>query len=123
MSYHVDRFYAAVSVLAGHGHIKQRLITAYEENLAAVGEDELPIALKQTFSDVKHLMNRVSPLNGEGPICASVRKMSVEEASECAVTIVALYGEISRLGDSGQALLPLDGGDKKIVPPFLIKSN
>jgi len=123
MSYHVDRFYAAVSVLAGHGHIKQRLIKAYEENLAAVGEDELPIALKQTFSDVKHLMNRVSPLNGEGPICASVRKMSVDEASECAVTIVALYGEISRLGDSGQALLPLDGGDKKIVPPFLVKSN
>ena len=123
MSYHVDRFYAAVSVLAGHGHIKQRLIKAYEENLAAISEDELPIALKQTFSDVKHLMNRVTPLNGEGSICASVRKMSVEEASECAVTIVTLYGEISRLGDSGQALLPLDGGDKRIVPPFLIKSN
>jgi len=123
MLYHVDRFYAAVSVLSGHGHIKQRLIKAYEENLAAVGEDELPIALKQTFSDVKHLMNRVTPLNGEGPICASVRKMSVEEASECAVTIVALYGEISRLGDSGQALLPLDGGDTKVVPPFLIKSS
>jgi hypothetical protein len=32
MSYHVDRFYAAVSVLSGHGHIKQRLIKAYEEN-------------------------------------------------------------------------------------------
>jgi hypothetical protein len=123
MTYHVDRFYAAVSVLAGHGHIKQRLIKAYEENLAAVSEDELPIALKQAFSDVKHLMNRVSPLNGEGSICASVRKMSVEEASDCAVTIVRLYGEISRLGDSGQARLPLDGGDTKIVPPFLIKSN
>ena len=123
MSYHVDRFYAAVSVLAGHGHIKQRLIKAYEENLAAVSEDELPISLKQTFSDIKHLMNRVTPLNGEGAICASVRKMSVEEASECAVTLVTLYGEISRLGDSGPALLPLDGGDKTIVPPFLIKSN
>ena len=123
MSYHVDRFYAAVSVLAGHGHIKQRLIKAYEENLGSIGDDELPIALKQTFSDLKHQMNRVSPLNGEGPICASVRKMSVEEAAECAISVVSLYGEISRLGDSGQEMLPLDGAEQRVVPPFLVKSN
>ena len=30
---HVDRFQAAVTVLAGNGHIKQRLIKAYDENL------------------------------------------------------------------------------------------
>jgi len=123
MSYHEDHFYAAVSVLAGHGHIKQRLIKAYEENLGAISEDELPIAVKQTFSDLKHQMNRVRPLNGEGPICASVRKMSVAEAAECAVSVVALYAEISRLGDSGQAMLPLDGKEPKVVPPFLVKSN
>ena len=123
MSYHVDHFYAAVSALASHGHIKQRLIKAYEDNLDSIGDDELPIAVKQTFSDLKHQMNRVTPLNGEGPICASVRKMSVEEASECAVSVVALYGEISRLGDSGQGLLPLDAKDRNGVPPFLVKSN
>lgn len=122
MSYHMDRFFAAVSVLAGHGHIKQRLIKAYEENLVAISEDELPIAVKQTFSDLKHQMHRVTPLNGEGAICASVRKMSVEEAAECAVLIVGLYGEIVRLGDNGQTMLPLDGKDQKIVPPFLVKS-
>ncbi len=123
MSYHVDRFYAAVSVLAGHGHIKQRLIRAYEDNLGAISEDELPIAVKQTFSDLKHQVNRVTPLNGEGPICASVRKMSVDEAAECAVSVVALYGEVTRLGDNGQTMLPLDGRDRSGVPPFLIKTN
>jgi hypothetical protein len=123
MSYHVDRFYAAVSVLAGHGHIKQRLIRAYEDNLGAISEDELPIAVKQTFSDLKHQMNRVTPLNGEGPICASVRKMSVDEAADCAVSVVALYGEVTRLGDNGQTMLPLDGRDRSGVPPFLIKTN
>jgi len=123
MLYHVDRFYAAVSVLAGHGHIKQRLIKAYEDNLGSISEDDLPIALKQTFSDLKHQMNRVSPLNGEGPICASVRKMSVEEAADCATSVVSMYGEIARLGDSGQQMLALDGQDKKVVPPFLVKSN
>ena len=123
MSYHVDRFYAAVSALASHGHIKQRLINAYEDNLGAINEDELPIAVKQTFSDLKHQMNRVIPSNGEGPICASVRKMSVEEAAECSALVVALYGEIARHGDSGQAVLPLDSQERSGVPPFLVKSN
>ena len=123
MSYHVDRFYAAVTVLAGHGHIKQRLMKAYEEYLVAISEDELPIAVKQTFSDLKHQLNRVTPLNGEGAICASVRKMSVDEAAECAGSIVALYGEVTRLGDSGQVLLPLEGKERSGVPPFLVKSN
>ena len=123
MSYHVDRFYAAVSVLAANGHIKQRLIRAYEDNLESIQEDELPIAIKQTFSDLKHQMHRVSPLNGEGPICASVRKMSEEEAAECAVSIVGLYGEVMRVGDSGQTALPLEGKDRKSVPPFLVKSS
>jgi len=34
-----------------------------------------------------------------------------------------LYGEISRLGDSGQGMLALDGNEAKLVPPFLVKSN
>ena len=123
MSYHVDRFYAAVSVLAGHGHIKQRLIKAYEDNLGEISEDELPSSLKQTFSNLKHQMHRVSPLNGEGPICASVRKMSVDEASECAVSVVSLYGELLRLNDGADVALPLDGQEPEVVPPFLVKSN
>lgn len=123
MSYHVDRFYAAVSVLAGHGHIKQRLIRAYEDNLGEISEDELPISVKQTFSDLRHQMHRVSPLNGEGPICASVRKMSVAEASECAVSVVSLYRELSRLSNGDQPVIGLDGQDAEVVPPFLVKSN
>ena len=122
MSYHVDRFYAAVSVLAGHGHIKQRLIKAYEDNLGEISADELPVSVKQAFSDLKHQMHRVTPLNGEGPICASVRKMSVAEATECAVSVVGLFGEISRLDDDERPTLPLENQDQP-VPPFLVKSN
>lgn len=123
MSYHVDRFYAAVSVLAGHGHIKQRLIRAYEDNLGEISEDELPTSLKKAFSDLKRQMHRVSPLNGEGPICASVRKMSVDEAAECAVSVVSLYGQLSRLDSGEDNVLPLDAQETEIVPPFLVKSN
>ena len=123
MSYHVDRFYTAVSVLTAHGHIKQRLIRAFEENLIDISEDELPIALKEEFADLKHQMYRVAPLNGEGPICASVRKMSIDEASDCAVSVLALYKEMVSAMYPGDAALPLDGKEPEPVPPFLVKSN
>ena len=123
MSYHVDNFFTAVSVLAGHGHIKQRLIAAYEDNIEPIDEDELPVPVRKSFADLKHLMHRVSPMNGEGPICASVRKMSVDEANKCAQIMVDIYGDMIRHHDSGQTALPLQIDDRSAVPPFLIKSN
>jgi hypothetical protein len=122
MTDHLDRFHAALTVLAGHGHIKQRLIKAFEDNLVDIHEDELPIAMKQLFADLRHDMHRVMPLNGEGPICASVRKMSLDEASEIAGRIVSLYGEIARRRDDLQTSLPLTEADETRVPPFLVKS-
>jgi len=123
MSYHVDNFFTAVSVLAGHGHIKQRLIAAYEDNIEPIDVDELPVPVRKSFADLKHLMHRVSPMNGEGPICASVRKMSVDDANKCAQIMVDIYGDMIRLHDSGQTALPLQVDDRSTVPPFLIKSN
>ena len=123
MSYHVDRFFAAVSVLAGHGHIKQRLIKACEDNLVDINEDELPASLRQPFADLKSRIYCVTPLNGEGPICASVRKMSVSEASECAASVVSLYGEMAGLKARAGLALPLDDQKPAPVPPFLVKSN
>jgi len=122
MTDHLDRFHAALTVLAGHGHIKQRLIKAYEEYLVEIHEDELPIAMTQSFADLRLEMHRVTPLNGEGPICASVRKMSLDEASECAGRIVTLYGEIVSQRDDLQTSLPLNDGEEMRVPPFLVKS-
>ena len=122
MTDHVDRFHAALTVLVGHGHIKQRLIKAYEDYLVDIHEDELPISLKQAFADLRQDMHRVSPLNGEGPICASVRKMSLAEASDCADRIVTLFGEISRHRGDAQVALPLGEQDEVRVPPFLVKS-
>jgi hypothetical protein len=123
MTNDVDRFHAALTVLAGHGHIKQRLIKAYEENLAEINADELPIALQQSFADLRCQMYSVAPLNGEGAICASVRKMSFDEASKCAGLVVTLYGEVVRLrNDDTPSSLPLSDLDEARVPPFLVKS-
>ena len=123
MTDHLDRFHAALTVLAGHGHVKQRLIKAFEDHLADIHEDELPVTMQQSFADLRADMRRVSPLNGEGPICASVRKMSLTEASDVAGRIVTLYGKLARAHDDLQTSLPLsDGSDGTHVPPFLVKS-
>jgi len=123
MSYHVDNFFAAVSVLSGHGHIKQRLISAYEDNLASIRDDDLPVAVKRSFADLTSLMHRVAPLNGEGPICASVRKMSIDEANQCAQLMVDLYGDMIRHSDSGQTALPLQYKARRSGPTLVVKSN
>ncbi len=123
MDNHVDRFFAAVAALAAHGHIKQRLISAYEENLAYIEIDELPLTIRQSFADLRTLMHSVEPSNGEGPICASVRKMSVIEADACARQVVDLYGEIIRVSEDTQEVLPLHLEERAAVPPFLIKSG
>ncbi len=122
MSNHVHRFYAAVSVMAGHGNIKQRLIEAYEENLAVIDDHELPIVIKQSFADLRHMLSQVAPLNGEGRIRASVRKMSVLQADECAQKMLDIYGDIIRYADADDDSMPLVPSDKQSIPPFLVKS-
>ncbi len=123
MTNHVDRFYAALTVLAGHGHIKQRLTEAYEDHLDGIDEDELPIATKQPFVDLRSAMHQVAPLDGESAVCASVRKMSPEDATECASRVVALFSELLRLRDEVAVPVPLSEDVTAVrVPPFLVKS-
>lgn len=124
MSKYVHRFYTAVSVLAGHGHIKQRLVQAYEDSLTFIDDDLMPGGdLRPSFADLRRTMNQVAPLNGEGPICASVRKMSIEEADECAHRIIDIYGDMVRLSASAEENLPLHIEDKPASTPVLVKAN
>ena len=122
MSYPVDSFHAAVSVLAGRGHIKQRLMTAYEDYLDAIDEDEVPQDRRNAFVDVRKAMHRFAPLNGEGSVCASVRKMSPVEAGDCAIAILSVYRQMLRDGDDDSADMQLNHEQRKAIPPFLVKS-
>ena len=122
MTNHVDRLYAAITVLAGHGHIKQRLIKAYEEHLDDIDEEELPISIQQSFADFRRSMHRVAPLRGETAVCASVRKMSPDDATACATHVVAFYRELARRPGNSAVTIPIGDADTPRVPPFLIKS-
>lgn len=123
MTNHVDRFHAAVTVLAGNGRVKQRLMKAYEDHLADIEADELPDAVKLEFADLTSLMYRVAPLNGESAVCASVRKMSPKEAGQCACSVVALYRELLRITGDSPAALPLEQVRSGPTPPFLVKTS
>ena len=112
MSYPVDSFHAAASVLVGHGHIKQRLIKAFEDHLEAIEEDEVPTARRKAFVDIQHAMHRVAPLNGEGSVCASVRT----------ITILSIYRDMLRSSDDSGPELRLAHSEQEPVPPFLLKS-
>lgn len=100
MQHHVDRFYSAVLVLAGDGNIKQRLISAYAENLDDIREEDLPGDLKASFLDLKHELSSVPPEHGEGAVCATVRKMSAEQASSCARKLLALYSGLMAMRET-----------------------
>lgn len=123
MSNHVDRFYAAVSVIVSHGNIKQRLIAAFEENLAAIEVADLPVPVREKFSELRRLMTGVEPLNSEGHIRATVRKMSTAEADECARRMLDIYSELSRydLGADEPETIHI-GGEQPRIPPFLVKN-
>ncbi len=69
------------------------------------------------------MMSRVDPVKREGRIRASVRKMSVEEADECAHKIIDLYRDMIRYSDNAQQPLPLQIGDQPTGAPFLVTSG
>ena len=122
MSNHVDRFYAAISVIVGHGDIKQRLICAFEDHLAIIEDDELPQTVKDAFTELRSQMTGVEPLNGEGHIRATVRKMSVVEADDCARRMLDLFSDLVRLHDDADGQQSIQVGETPRIPPFLVKS-
>lgn len=123
MSNHVKKFYSAVMVLGSHGHIKQRLIRAYEDNLAHIEDDSLPAEVRQPFAELGDRMKQVEPLNGEGPICASVRKMSIDEADDCARQIIDLYGDMIRATIGDEASMPVAIDERSAATPVLVTTN
>ena len=91
-----DCLQAATSELVRSTSIKQRLITAYRRYLATLRQDALPMEVRESFRQVMSSMRGVQPLPGEDAVVASVRKMSNQEADDCAAVIVEIFGRTCR---------------------------
>lgn len=119
------QFHEAVLALAGHAPMKQRLACAYIDHLGELHEEDLPQRLVARFADLHRRLHSAVPANGEGPVRASVRKMSGPEAADCARIIVELYAALSRRegeNETGGPLHLVPAPEVEPVPEFLLKS-
>jgi hypothetical protein len=94
-------FHFATLELVRSTPIKQRLICAYRRHLAGIATDQLPTDIRESFAKIVGHLCGVQPLRGEDAVAASVRKMSNQEADDCAALIVELFGRMSRSYVSG----------------------
>jgi hypothetical protein len=97
MSQIIERFEAAVHVLIDDGPIKQRLTNAYVEHLEDLQQVDLPVAGKNSFSQLHQELHSVAAVGSIGCVQNSVRKMSPAEASRHARTVLKLYTELLAL--------------------------
>ena len=82
----------AVTLLIGHGALKDRLALAYSDCLEQLDEHELPDEVQDEFSQMTQAMHRARALPGDNIVRASIRKLSNEEAQRYAALVVRIYG-------------------------------
>lgn len=85
-------FHFATLELVRSTPIKQRLVCAYRRFLVSLPADEIPTEVRESYAHVMRSLCGVQPLRGEDAVAASVRKMSNQEADECAAQIVEIFG-------------------------------
>jgi hypothetical protein len=91
-----DSLHSAILELVRSTPIKQRLICVYRRHLSTLMVEQLPSEVRGTFAQVMQILGGVQPLRGEDAVVASVRKMSAQQADDCAALIVEIFGMMSR---------------------------
>ena len=110
--------------------IKQRLIYAHRRHLTSISPEQLPVEVRESFDQVMRDLSEVTPLRGEDAVAASVRKMSSQEAEDCATLIVEIFGVLCRAqlsaARASAAVVHLHGGERESLdyaPPALIANS
>jgi hypothetical protein len=91
-----ESFHRAVHELASSATIKQRLTCSFSKHLNDLDVEELPPELHSMFLELTRDLTSVAPLRGETAVCATVRKMSNDEAEAVAQRIVEMLGQLTR---------------------------
>jgi len=97
-----DNLHSATLELVRSTPIKQRLIIAYRRHLTLIVADQLPSETRGSFTEVMRILGGVQPLRGEDAVAASVRKMSIQQADDCAALIVEMFGALCRADSATQ---------------------
>jgi hypothetical protein len=88
-----ESLHGAALEIASADSVKQRVTNAFSKHLEDMDVGSLPVELRPRYLDLVTRLTRVPPLRGETAVAATVRKMSNEEAAECAQQIVELLAE------------------------------
>jgi hypothetical protein len=91
-----DNLHSATLELVRGTPIKQRLVSVYRRYLSTLIAEQLPSEARGTFSEVMSILAGVQPQRGEDAVVASVRKLSAQQADDCAGLIVEIFGALSR---------------------------
>ena len=122
-------FHFATLELVRSTPIKQRLVCAYRRYLASLPVEDVPGEVREPYSQVLRSLCGVQPLRGEDAVAASVRKMSNQEADECAAQIVEIFGLMckshhgSLRGATVVQLHSVERAAEEFAAPALIASN
>lgn len=91
-----ESLHKATLELAKSSALKQRLTDAYKRYLIDLPTQDLPGEVREDFEALRQSMTRIQPHQGECPVVATVRKMSIGEADACAARIIALLDTLHR---------------------------
>jgi hypothetical protein len=119
-----ESLHKAALELAKSTGLKQRLTDAWSRHLEDLSAGEMPGDLRADFESLRLAMTRVRPLAGESAVAATVRKMSMGEADDCASRIVALLDALHRSATAVPAKANGRAADSQTVRiPTLISVN
>ena len=122
-------FHFATLELVRSTPIKQRLICAYRRHLASLQDSDIPGEVRESYGQVMRSLCGVQPLRGEDAVTASVRKMSNQEADDCAAQIVEIFGLMCKTHHSAtrsSSVVQLHSVERtadEFAAPTLIASN
>jgi hypothetical protein len=129
----LENLHCAALELVRSTPIKQRLISA-ARHLTPLTEDQLPNETRGSFAQLMGALAGVQPQRGEDAVVASVRKMSNQQADDCATLIVEIFGALCRaeslaqrsptaVSSIVQLLPPLDRQAEEFQVPVLSATN
>jgi hypothetical protein len=96
-----ENLHCATLELVRSTSIKQRLISA-ARHLSRLTEDQLPNETRGSYAQLMRSLAGVQPQRGEDAVVASVRKMSNQQADDCAALIVEIFGALCRADSLAQ---------------------
>jgi hypothetical protein len=95
LSYAQEKFSNAVFLLAtDKGNIKDRLFHAFLE-FRPVNENDLPIELREEYSQIKYCLTNIKSSGSEGTLIATLKKMKPARAAEIAKQIYNFMNKIN----------------------------